>query len=194
VTTKSGAKSRGRKRRICGWALVVVGVALTALLVWSAGAEGYVIWGGSRPGYGRIALGVSRGVAFYHVTDAANWQSGVHRGPFDTPLRVELLARPLAQAPVASGTAGAPGRVDLLLCSYAWNAGTTVGLLRVAVWAPAGCALAAGWLLVLKGSRARRRAMEGACAACGYDLSGLGDVVVCPECGKTVAPASKERV
>ena len=45
-----------------------------------------------------------------------------------------------------------------------------------------------GGLALWSGRRARRRALEGHCPTCGYNLGGLNrDAGVCPECGEAKA-------
>ena len=54
----------------------------------------------------------------------------------------------------------------------------------VPLWLPASISLLAtaiAWPLI---PLLVRRAREGACPACGYDLAGLAPGAVCPECGK----------
>ncbi len=59
------------------------------------------------------------------------------------------------------------------------------------LWLPTASLLlatAAAWRL---DAIARRRARAGCCAKCGYDLRGLRDGVVCPECGAAAASAPR---
>jgi len=56
--------------------------------------------------------------------------------------------------------------------------------LRLPYWIPMLPCLMTFALLFRVERRAKRLARVGKCAQCGYDLTGLADGAVCPECGK----------
>ena len=164
------------KRRVIGWGLAVVGVAVIGLSVWSRGRY----WTLGAEGHGCVwAVSVTSGVV----------QWSFQRGAIDEYF------------PGGGWAIGSPPREGAW--EWTWGTLTTVqpswrawgwewmlvnqksGWHRFAaapIWFPGAAAGACGGLLVWWGRRAR--GVAGACAKCGYDLKGLGAGAVCPECGK----------
>jgi len=60
----------------------------------------------------------------------------------------------------------------------------TVGGIAIPLWLPLIIAFAGTSLVWRADVRAMRRAREGLCAACDYDLAGTVAGAVCPECGR----------
>ncbi|MFT3683681.1 MAG: hypothetical protein QM783_01940 [Phycisphaerales bacterium] len=73
---------------------------------------------------------------------------------------------------------------SVLLVSHAYNPLNGYSAWSVVVWPVPVALCGAGALMLAWGRRARRRAMRGLCAKCGYSLSGLAEGKACPECGE----------
>lgn len=168
------------KRRVVGWLLLVVGVGLSVLLGMSSRTQWHYVWGGDTPGLGDRALGLCRGTVFYSSAGEPCWISEWSRHERERGFDWLFPGDP------------GGGWVELGLIAYETSWATGV-LVRVVVWPLAAGALLSGWLMVLSGHRAARRARVGACVGCGYDLSGLGTGAVCPECGRGEMAKSKSR-
>ena len=171
----------GRKRRTLGWTLLILGLLVAA--VWVASG-----WCGI--GYG----------------SADTWSS-FHRGTV-TVTQIEkrnTFIYPLGLSGQSSGTLipqwewtgeggdiSSPLLVERRTIGVAWYY-RQLGLCRVygvvlwpiplLLWIPAA-------LLLRSGILARRRAVKGQCAKCGYSLAGLADGAACPECGKGARAAA----
>lgn len=66
---------------------------------------------------------------------------------------------------------------------FAWINSNGLTLLEVPLWAPALLvAMPTAWLW-WRDRPSRRRRLAGVCLKCGYDLRGLGEGRLCPECG-----------
>ncbi|MGH7131410.1 MAG: hypothetical protein ACREJO_05645 [Phycisphaerales bacterium] len=181
-------KKPGRKRRVAGWFLLVLGVLITG--VWGASRwwwfgheaatwRAYATNGTIQSSIFRQPLLGGRGWFGFSAPSgaASEWQWLVHNPQLWNDL--------LEQEPAVNAEYG-------IIACYAdgqeW-------IVRVAAWPFALAALLGGGWLVWSGRRARRRAMTGMCLKCGYDLAGLATPTTstppCPECG-TVAEAAPQ--
>jgi hypothetical protein len=172
------------------WPLMVAALVLGGGLVWSTRRRG--------PGQRRMALGTV--VAFVGVWLGLMWVvSGWRARALDfAPVAltgVDGLA--LVYVPndatlfrvfsvVQAKRPGAGPRWDV------WTWSRSQGVVTVPLWPFAGGLMGAGWLLASHGWRARRG--PGTCAACGYDLRGIGAGAVCPECGSRKGGSRKAEV
>jgi hypothetical protein len=168
-------KSPGRKRRITGWTLLLLG-----LLV----AGGWV---------------ASRWWAFMFICPTESYH--IDRGQF-TRMGLDPTASP---APVSRVTGFAvlrlpPSERNWRLWSGWFSYGfmghygygvvertvdpRTTNVFTLMLWPIPLLLWTPATLLLRSGILARRRAMTGNCAKCGYSLAGLGADSLCPECGK----------
>ncbi|MGH7130656.1 MAG: hypothetical protein ACREJO_01765 [Phycisphaerales bacterium] len=194
ATTRKRAKA-GRKRRVAGWVLLVIGVLITG--VWGASrwwALGFMgmTWGiGFESGVGAVSVVPS----FADSTKPKN-RFIAEANVYDDQKRWNLIVPPNYRAsesdprgwyywPVAYSDLLSPNRKSYIFRTW-----------LVVLWPFALASLLGGGWLVWSGRRARRRAMTGHCLKCGYDLAGLATPTTpttpCPECG-TVAHAAPAR-
>lgn len=172
----------GRGRRVVGWVLVVFGVLVAGVWVTSR-------WCGLEVWKGRDGAGFARGVFVYwfgQMSNPAGTSLRVRTDSFSEPDRKWFWS-------LTSGgtfpTSGYPAGGDVWECflarymSYPAPLGLKTGGLWIVTWPiPVGL-LGAGGLCVWWGKWVRRQHdFETWCANCGYDLTGLGDGVRCPEC------------
>jgi hypothetical protein len=155
-------KDRGRRRRLAGWGLMGCAVLLATVWVFSA----VVPWSVR---IGACEVRVQCGLLVVRRNDglvAANYAS------------VALVRASIAQHQVKR-------ELDWMRSSsvemwwWRWRTGPAwhVG---APIWAMAVAVGAVGMGMIRWGWDQRRK---GVCAACGYDLRGLGMGAVCPECG-----------
>lgn len=149
------------------------GAVLTLLLL--------VVWIGSGWWYGEVEwlapfhwmrLGASEGSLFLSF---GSWDSGLSHSTLSFEPRANNW----------NGWRDLIGRWDTFrtLVPYGWS-------VACPIWVVMGIVFASTSLVWRTDVRAMRRAREGLCAACGYDLVGLAGTAagaVCPECGR-VAP------
>jgi hypothetical protein len=156
------ANKIGRKRRVTGWTLVSLGVLAAGAWVWS-GWPSPTLW------LGDMGVSVSGGHFLLHCSERI--VSFEHAGVADT------FGGPEPPVWYAStfGFNRSRGcwfngvRDTALFYAPLWP-------IPILLWTPAA-------LLLRSGILARRRAMTGSCAKCGYSLAGLDKGTVCPECG-----------
>ncbi|MGH7132663.1 MAG: hypothetical protein ACREJO_12025 [Phycisphaerales bacterium] len=178
--TTSRKKKPGRKRRVAGLALLVIGVLIVC--VWRVSwwwGFGYQVssWGiGANNGLvgGFAAQGTSywSDIGWYFRSGSGVWDwfvpsedYGVRRTHLGLAV-YDQYELPQPRNPYDPKVVGS------------WR------VVSIVPWPFALASLLGGGWLVWSGRRARRRAMVGLCLKCGYDLSGLGAAGVCPECGE----------
>ena len=191
AATSKRLRSPGRKRRVAGWVLLVVGVVIAG--VWGASRWWWFGWSGEQESFA-----VFRGLASIDTQRGNVWSPlGWCFDPAPSPHDVGWVW--LTETP--TNTWNATQFVNLHFASYQRlnvissgfsNSGQVIGTEHstyICIWPFALVSLLGGGWLVWSGRRARRRAMTGVCLKCGYDLRGLGAGAPCPECGKQVAAA-----
>lgn len=172
-------------RRSFAWALLTLGLLTAA--IW--GASHWWMVGHSSPPWflslekGEIAFWRQHppGIAFAPIPNNINrsFVGPVYKGReapsrwiTENKTRLSQIARTLTVWLVRR--VQVPGRFDF------WVA---------PIWPFSLLLVCGGALLLWPELRAKRWDMTGRCAACGYDLAGLGADPKCPECGKGAAGA-----
>lgn len=159
----------GRKRRAAGWMLLVLGVIVAGVWV----ASGWWVLVVRRDG-AECTFGYGEAMFATTPMDSSTvfrrhspmWVWGYGFGSNYGARRLGLISI-------------ADDSLDVALWPVPPFLFAT-GLAIINRWAPAT-------LLLRSGLLARRRAMTGACAKCGYSLAGLAKDAPCPECGKGAA-------
>lgn len=156
---KKGFGVGGRRRVFAGVALSAAGVALLGLWVWSGLGE-------VRVNAAPLRMTAQGGIVEGRLPDDPNDRVG-----FWLSRRVNVQT----------------GRAS----SWNWwewqwirSASSRVRGFIAPAWPAAVVLCAAGAWLVVAGVRAGRLGREGHCGLCGYDVRGLSDGAVCPECGE----------
>ena len=155
--------SIGRKRRAAGWTLLVLGVVVAG--VWVASGWGSFERDRMEQSGEILTVGIHNG--------RIGWSQGViHNAaiPLEgrTVYTFERVIQPWRDIPVWEFRPDFP---------ESWGS--------VPLWPIPLLLFATGVPILRSGILARRRAMTGSCAKCGYSLAGLAPDAPCPECGKT---------
>ncbi|MGH7133201.1 MAG: hypothetical protein ACREJO_14815 [Phycisphaerales bacterium] len=177
-------KKPGRKRRVAGWVLLVLGVLITG--VWGGSRWWQVCWSDDM-----TTVSTWKGFLYlalhpYPMQAGAGWQVGREdrrSSPVETIKLLDDTVRKLGEPRDSAIDAGVFGYYRVFKSTRIF----------LPLWPFALISLLGGGWLVWSGRRARRRAMTGVCLKCGYDLAGLATPTAptppCPECG-TVAQAA----
>ena len=165
MNVKVKVKTAGRKRRITGWTLLLLGLLVAG--VWVASGWWYA-WLTVERDVTSTQLGVRFGIL------SLDWDAGWSETAVS--LRSEADWGPVWDLqPIRSGRRGVPLDAEFIEIAL-WP-------IPLLLWTPAA-------LLLRSGILARRRAMTGECGKCGYDLARLGADAKCPECGKAALAVS----
>ena len=173
----------GRGRRVVGWVLVVAGVVVAG--IWGASRWWSGGYNGSRLGFfvdhGVVGISVLDGPrpewgpwGWFRIRDVSGPNSCYWMIPEPDPWRfsVHLWIAGYYKSDYSSIIMS---NNQVMVSRWEYSA-------QVVPWPFALVCLVSGGLLVRSGRRVNRRAMQGRCLKCGYDLAGLGDGVRCPEC------------
>jgi len=179
----------GRKRRVTGWTLIALGL-LVAGVWWASGWWGF--------GYGAVAIDRGRvGVSYTCINHEFGFDHAHYKRFAEERENAWFLYEQQWSGQRCIWTAEChPGhhRCPLESCNLVFvSRSVTLGDFDTSVewvaplWPIPLLFWAAGVPILRSGIVARRRAMAGNCAKCGYSLAGLGDGAACPECGKAGA-------
>ena len=184
VKVKVNVKRAGRKRRVVGWGLLVLGVVVAGVWV----ASGWWEFGvGGRGGQVSVRHGMlvlRRDTrwdlelrAIGAASEAKGWVWWEGRPTLRLPTTYDDDYEPLADRKWWKG---------IVYAHVYWPAQSTERLFhaRLLIW-PLFLFLCVPALTLLRPEFvAWMRVRAGLCDVCGYDLAGLGVGAKCPECGK----------
>lgn len=164
----------GRKRRWAGCTLIGLGFAFGGLIVAS---RGFVATTAVDTGWS-LAIGAGVVRVGWQSDEVVNLNRSSYFGRFNPPeLRWKLAPAP--ESPFEHIVDVWILRVDRLRDPI----GLTLWYGTCFLWPLALAMFVGGAPLLLSGRRAQRRAQQGRCPSCGYNLAGLTLDSSCPECG-----------